>query len=93
MALSDKDYTELQSILQALQPNLNNVYQRGQDFIRDQIDREAKYGQDMFMSVKQFAWLRKLNDEFGEKPPMQGRTAGKMTESDDPEDDLDSVPF
>ncbi len=70
MALSDKEYTELQSILQALEPALDRVYPAGRGFVADQIEREKKYGQDMFMSPKQFAWLRKLNDEFGEKPPM-----------------------
>lgn len=92
MPLTDDQYTELQGILQALEPNLASVYQSGQGFIRDQIEREAKYGQDMFMSPKQWAWLRKLNDEFGAKPPMQGRTAAKMTD-EELDDDPDAVPF
>lgn len=92
MALSDDQYTELQGILQALEPNLDKVYPAGRGFIADQIEREKKYGQDMFMSPKQWAWIRKLNDEFGAKPPMQGRTAGKMMD-EELDDDPDSVPF
>lgn len=89
MSLSDDDYTELQAILQSLEPELPKLYSAAQGFVRDQIEREKQYGQDMRVSPKQFAWLRKLNDEFGSTV----KVAKPMTD-DEARDDLDDeIPF
>lgn len=82
MALSDDDYTELQGILQALEPKLDKLYDKARGFVSDQIEREKRYGQDMFMSPKQWKWLRDLNAEFGSKPPAKGHVASKMTDDE-----------
>lgn len=89
MPLTDDQYTELQGILQALEPVLDKLYPAGRGFVSDQIEREKTYGQDMFMSVKQWAWLRKLHNEFAPPPPAEGRVAGKMTD----EELDDDIPF
>lgn len=82
MALSDDDYTELQGILQALEPKLDTLYDKARGFVSDQIEREKRYGQDMFMSTKQWKWLRDLNAEFGSPPPAKGYVAGKMSDDE-----------
>lgn len=53
MALSDAEYTELQTILQGLQGV--NLYEKAQGFVDDQIKREQRYGHDIFLSPKQWA--------------------------------------
>lgn len=92
MSLSDKDYTELQTILQGLQGV--ELHERAQGFVDDQVRREQQYGQDIFLSVKQWAWLRSLYSE--KVGVLKGHVAGKVSdgEAEGPQRDLDDeIPF
>lgn len=92
MPLSDNEYTELQTILQGLQGV--DLYEKAQGFVDDQVRRERQYGQDIFLSVKQWAWLRSLySDKVG---VAKGHVAGKVSDSEaeGPQRDLDDeIPF
>lgn len=94
MALNEQQLAELQDILEALKPNLGNIYPSGKSFVEDQIKRFDRYGQDMFMSPKQWRWLRDINEEFGTKaghvaaPMSDDEAEGKTTLRDDLDDEI-----
>lgn len=85
--LSDEQHVQLETMLQALEPELKEIYPNGQNFVRDQIERFAKYGQDTRISPKQWNWLTKLYEEFAEQPE-----AAPVARAPDELDD-DTVPF
>lgn len=85
MPLSDDDYHFLQNLLEGLEPEIKKLPSRSQDFVRDQLDRFHKYGQDMFMSQPQWNWLKDLYEK-NVGSLDQARSKGK--DEDEPE-----IPF
>lgn len=96
MALNEQQLAELQDILDGLKPNLGDIYPSGKGFVEDQIKRFDRYGQDMFMSPKQWTWLRDINDQFGVKiaRPMNDEEAEGSQMTKPLREDLDDeIPF
>lgn len=92
MALTDDEYTLLQTILQGLEGELGRIGGNSLTFVQDQIKREKEWGQDIRLSPRQWEWLKDLYASKVGVLPAQGRVAGKM--SDDEADDIDdSIPF
>lgn len=87
--VSDAEYTELQSILQGLEPKIDQLGQSSQNFVRDQISREKRWRQDIFLSPRQWQWLRDL---YTEHCPS-GRVAQPMSEQEAEPDIDDEITF
>jgi hypothetical protein len=60
MALSDDDYKLLQNLLEGLEPETKKLATVPQRFVRDQLERFEKFGQETWMSAKQWEWLKDL---------------------------------
>lgn len=63
-ALDEKDYAEFNRILEELGPEVDNMQATPQSFVRDMIEKNGLYGERVFVSPKQFDWLKKLHEEF-----------------------------
>lgn len=89
MALTEEQNERLTAILQALEPEIKNLGQASQNFVRDQIERHAKYDDKMFISPKQKAWLEDLYEKYagGAKEVGNSRDA----EHDDGGDDIPEI--
>lgn len=89
-ALTDAQHQRLQTILEALEPELKRVYPAGARFVEDQLERFARYGQDTRMSPKQWKWIEDIYKEFAAQPEAA------EAEDHDPRDDEDvddEIPF
>lgn len=90
-ALNDKDYAEFNRIVEELTPETDNMKETPQSFVRDMAEKNKLYGERVFVSPKQFDWLKKLHEEF------VGDTAHEKSSDDrDPrsdEDMDDDIPF
>lgn len=81
MALSAKENEQLTDMLERIRPNVDQLTDWQKSFIRDQMDRHAKYGDTMFLSAKQWAKIKEIyNDCVGDEDP---------DEQDDIENDPD----
>lgn len=91
MPLSDEQYTLLQQILQGLEPEVKNLNPSSQNFVKDQLDRLDRYGQQILLSPKQWNWLKDLYEKNvgvlpgGEDDPDESepKEAGKRSDIDD----------
>lgn len=63
-ALDDKDYAEFSRILEELEPELGSLTGQAVTFVPDMIEKNKLYGERVFVSPKQFDWLKKLHEEF-----------------------------
>lgn len=90
--LEGKSYEELASMLTDLEDVVDQLKGNSQNFVKDQIDRHAKYGDRMFISAKQLDWLKNLHEEWcgtaQYTTPKEEREVGDNSDMDD-----DSVPF
>jgi hypothetical protein len=85
-ALDDKSYAEFNRILQELEPEVDNMKETPQSFVRDMLEKNKLYGERVFVSPKQFEWLKKLHEEY----------VGDTDHHEDPrsdEDMDDDIPF
>jgi hypothetical protein len=93
MALNADQMEKLETLLQGLEPEIKNLNPSSQSFVRDQIKRFDQYGDRMFISPKQWAWLEDLYKKNVGDPPG----ADERPDDDDQEDgdvDMDDeVPF
>jgi len=62
MALSDTQNEKLGDMLAALEAEMGALNDWETKFVRDQLERHAKYGADVFMSPKQWSALQKIYD-------------------------------
>lgn len=90
MALSAEENERLGDMLERLRPevdNLKNDWQKS--FIKDQMERHAKYGAQMYLSAKQWAKIQEIYDEIiGDDDPEDREEVGN-----DPDDYDDEIPF
>lgn len=99
MALTEEQNERLTAILQALEPEMSKLGQASQNFVRDQIERHAKYDDKIFISPKQKAWLEDLYERYagGTKEVGDSREEPWRQEEPDDEDqhplDRDEIPF
>jgi len=97
--LEPEQYAEFARILAELEPVVDKVYASGQNFVRDQIERNKTYGERTLVSAKQMDWLKKIHDEFvgtaepGGPKELQGSDfAGRGDPRSDRDMD-DDIPF
>lgn len=64
--LSETEYKKLSSLLEDLgKPEvLGALNDKSAEFVRDQVKRHNRYGEEMFVSDKQMSWLTSLHEEF-----------------------------
>lgn len=90
-ALNEKDYSEFNRIVSELEPEIDNMKETPQSFVADMVEKNSLYGERVFVSPKQFDWLKKLHEEF------VGNTAHeKSGDNRDPRSDKDmdgDIPF
>lgn len=63
-ALNEKDYAEFNRILEELAPEIDNMKETPQSFVSDMVEKNKLYGERVFVSPKQFNWLKQLHEEF-----------------------------
>lgn len=94
--LSSDDYTKLKDMLTDLAGVVDQLKGNSKSFVEDQISRHEKYGDRMFISMKQTQWLRDLHSEYvgtvAHATPKEEREVGE--EDDDRGDDMnDEIKF
>lgn len=89
-ALDEKDYSEFSRILEELGPEVDNMNDTPKSFVKDMIEKNGLYGERVFVSPKQFDWLKKLHEEFvgdtafDRDPEADGRHPPKDMDDDIP---------
>lgn len=94
--LSESDYNKLCDMLAELAPCIDGMNETPAKFVRDQIERQEKFGPSMFMSPKQMAWLQRLHEEHvGTASHSSDLTEMGEPSSDDPRfnGEADDIPF
>lgn len=85
--LNANDWAEVARIIDELEPEVGGFsYDAANNFVRDQVERKRQYGERMFISEKQIAWLKRLHEEY------IGDTAHEQ-EDDGDLDMNDKIPF
>lgn len=83
--LDEKQYAKFSRMLAELEPEIDAMKEAPANFVRDQIERNKEYGESMFVSPKQFAWMERLHEEFvGDTEHAQPKGVdGKRSDMDD----------
>lgn len=63
-ALNEKDYAEFNRLLEELGPEVENMKETPRSFMSDMIAKNNEYGERVFVSPKQFDWIKKLHEEY-----------------------------
>jgi len=61
MAITEEQNTELTNILSDIQGEEGMLTDRERTFVSDQVERHDKYGLNIYMSEKQWSWLRSIH--------------------------------
>ena len=88
--LEAEEFARVASVINELAPLAEEgaLYEAANGFVNDQVERKKEYGERMFISPKQIAWLDKLHDEFvGTAEPQEPK--GIDGRRDDPRSDED----
>lgn len=75
--LSERDYPEFSRMLEELAPEVDGMKDVPRNFLSDMIEKNRLYGERVFVSPKQFDWIKKLHEEF------VGDTAHEKSSGDD----------
>jgi len=62
--LSDKDYAKFSQMLEELESEVPGMKDTPKSFMSDMLDKNKLYGERVFVSPKQFAWIEQLHQEF-----------------------------
>jgi hypothetical protein len=62
-ALNERDYAEFSRLLDELRPEVDNLRETPQSFVKDMLNKRDQYGERMFVSPKQKAWIEQLHEE------------------------------
>lgn len=62
--LSETDYSEFNRILEELKPELGSFKPAEENFVNDMVEKNGLYGEGVFVSPKQFAWLKRIHQEY-----------------------------
>lgn len=64
--LYPEEYSRVSLVIDELAPLAaeGKLYDAANGFVNDQVERKKQYGERMFISPKQIAWLDKLHEEF-----------------------------
>ncbi len=83
-SLEPKDYAEFARMLEELAPEIDNMKDTPRSFMTDMVEKNKTYGERVFVSPKQLAWIKDLHEEY----------IGDTDHSEDPEADIDDeIPF
>lgn len=63
-ALNEIDYAKFNQMLEELAPEVDGMKDTPRNFLSDMIEKNKLYGERVFVSVKQFDWIKKLHEEF-----------------------------
>lgn len=63
MAITSAQNRELTDILSDIQTDMGSLTEKEAGFVNDQIERHEKYGLNIFMSEKQWNWLKVIRDK------------------------------
>lgn len=73
MSLNAEQLERLETLLQGLEPEIKNLNPSSRTFVRDQLERFERWGSDIKLSPKQWAWLEDLyKKNVGELPGDDG---------------------
>lgn len=88
-ALNAADYAEFNRMLEELAPEVKAMRDTPRNFMTDMIDKNGQYGERVFVSVKQFGWIKQLHEEY--VGDTDHATAGNDPRSNSDMDD--DIPF
>ncbi len=89
--LEAKEYARVALIIDELAPlaEEDGLYEAANGFVLDQAERKKQYGERMFVSAKQIAWLEKLHDEFvGTAETKEPKGVDSQMNDHDMDDDI-----
>lgn len=61
--VGEEERRKLKPLLEALSHHRGSLSANARDFYDQQVERHAKYGNGMFLSIKQWAWLVSLYEQ------------------------------
>ena len=63
--LDASEYARMALVIDELAPlaEEGKLYEAANNFVNDQVERKKQYGERMFLSPKQIAWLERLHEE------------------------------
>lgn len=61
--LEAAEFARVAAIIDELQPVVEDLNEVPRNFVSDMIEKKALYGERMFISPKQVAWLERLHEE------------------------------
>lgn len=64
MALTEAQNQRITVLLQALEPHVGQMTGASPGFVQNQVQRHNQYGDQMFISPKQIAWLEDLYSQY-----------------------------
>jgi len=80
-ALNEQDYARFHQMLEELADEVGGMKETPRNFLTDMIAKDKEYGERVFVSPKQLAWIQKLHEEF------VGDTDFAMDDDDEPKSD------
>lgn len=72
MSLSQTEHEWLEGMIEAYDGNEKMTGEWRRNFMKDQLDRFAKYGKDMYLSAKQWKVVRDVAEDIGYEGPSGG---------------------
>lgn len=61
--LDPERYALFKQAMEGLEPELKKLNDTPRKFVEDQLQRHEQYGERMFVSDKQFNWMKQLHEE------------------------------
>lgn len=94
-ALNETDYAKFAQMLDELQPEVARMNGSPFNFLTDMIGKNEQYGERVFVSAKQFDWIKKLHEEYiGDTVHEKSAKQLRAEERDDRDRDMDDdIPF
>lgn len=80
--LEPEEYAEFSRMVDELEPEVSKMKEVPQSFMTDMVDKKKQFGERMFVSPKQKAWVERLHNEFVGTAEPQGARA--LDEGDGP---------
>ncbi len=63
-ALYPEAYAEFARMLEELGPEITNMKDTPRNFMSDMVEKNKLYGERVFVSPKQLAWVKQLHEEY-----------------------------
>lgn len=62
--LDAKDYAVFNQLIEELEPEIDNMKETPQSFVKDMVSKNKQYGERVFVSPKQLDWIKRLHEEY-----------------------------